>query len=98
MVAERRCKRPVAPWVAVVTMSGVGGRDGVDIRAGGGVFDEVDPELRGEGGYNGEAETVAGNAGGGGGTGGDGAVRQLVQALERRIAQLEEEVKSAKKL
>ena len=63
-----------------------GGVDGTEVRAGGGVFDEVDPDLRrGEGGYNGETETT----GGVGQTEDVGAVRRLVDALERRIKELE---------
>ena len=69
-------------------MSGV--RDGGVDRAAG--DDRVDAEQlrRGGGGY--EGETVAGNAGGG--TGGE--VRRLIEVLERRINQLEEEAKIMK--
>ena len=71
-------------------MSGVGGRDGVDIRAGGGVFDEVDEDLRrGEGGYEDGAET---NPGGVGEV--SGAVKRLIEALEKRIKELEKQVQT----
>ena len=72
-------------------MPGAGGRDGVDIRAGGGVHDEVDDDLRRGGeGYEDGAET---NGGGVGEVG--GAVRRLIEALERRIKELEEDVLEA---
>ena len=71
-------------------MSGGGGRDGIGIRAG---DDGEDAEVlrRGGGGYEGEA--VAGDARGGTG----GGVRRLIEVLERRINQLEEEAKVMKK-
>ena len=72
-------------------MSGVG--DGTEVRAGGGVFDEVDPDLRrGEGGYNGGTVPVA--AGGeADGAGGVSAVMRMVEMLERRIRELEKQVR-----
>ena len=73
-------------------MSGSGGggtvRDGRDIRAG---DDGADAEeiRRGEGGYDGGAEGGVREAG--------GEVRRMVEVLERRIGQLEEELKATKK-
>ena len=78
-------------------MSGVGGggvgdRDGgVNRLAGGDSDDEI--LRRGEGGYN--RVPVTGAAGRG--TEDVGEVRRMVQAMEQRIRQLEEELKATKK-
>ena len=71
--------------------------DGTAIRAEDGETDEeISGVRRGGGGYEGDADgNVAGGAGGTG-SGAQGEVKQLIEALEKRIKQLEDEAKAAK--
>ena len=83
MVAER-CVWPV-PARVVEAMSGVEGNGGG--RAGGGIFDDDDADLRrGEGGYEGGSGPVAAD---GEAHGSGSFVQDRVEALERKIREVE---------
>ena len=70
------------------TMSWVGRSDGTEAYAGEDGQD-VEEIRRGEGGYNREVEAVAGGAGGGGGTEEVVNLQRRVEALEKKLKEME---------